>query len=83
MLSLFTLILIQEFEEYTLKPNNAAEEFMDYLNDFKRVWSKYSLEQFGLRVFEKDLPRLVKELPFPLGPTKDEVSDINNFVMKI
>ena len=83
MLSLFILILIQEFEEYTLQPNNAVEEFKDYMDGFKKTWAKYSLEQFGLRVFEKDLPKLVAQLPFPLGPAKEDAFDINNYVMKI
>ena len=44
MLSLFILILVQDFEEYTLQPNNAVEEFKEYMNDFKKVWGKFSLE---------------------------------------
>jgi hypothetical protein len=75
-LNLFILIIIQDFEEYNLKPNNPIEEFNDNLVHFKDIWNKFSKENAGLRMHQKWLFPFMKELKPPLGIGEDDRSKI-------
>ena len=75
-LNLFILIIIQDFEEYNLKPNNPIEEFNENLIHFRDKWNKFTKENAGLRMHQKWLFPFMKELKPPLGIGEDDRSKI-------
>ena len=67
-LNLFILIILQQFEEYHLNPDNPINKFREELeNSFIPVWKKYSARHDGVEVAENQLLPLFQSMPPPLG----------------
>ena len=69
MINLFVLILIEQFEEYHLNPNNPLNYFYNDLENFRKIWKKYSSEYKGIKIQHCNLINFFKELDKPLGDT--------------
>ncbi len=44
MLNLFTMVTLQQHEDFINKEENPIEKFSDMINSFKVSWNKYSLD---------------------------------------
>jgi hypothetical protein len=67
---------LKDFEEYNLKSDNPVEEFKDNLEHFKQIWNSHSKEYQGLRMHQKYLFALFRDLRPPLGVGTDDKSAI-------
>jgi len=67
-LNLFILVILQQFEEYHLNPDNPVNKFRETLEDvFKPHWEKYALKFGGLHIHETQLMDFFTTLPAPIG----------------
>jgi len=67
-LNLFILVILQQFEEYHLNPDNPVNKFRETLEDvFKPHWEKYALKYGGLHMHESQLLDFFTTLSAPLG----------------
>jgi len=67
-LNLFILVILQQFEEYHLNPDNPVNRFRETLEDvFKPHWEKYALKYGGLHMHESQLLDFFTTMPAPLG----------------
>jgi len=79
-LNLFILVLLQQFEEYHLNPDNPVNKFRESLDlVFIPHWEKYALKHGGTHLHEDQLFDFFLTLPTPLGfknsgSTKKEVA---------
>jgi len=67
ILSLFILIIMQQFEEYHLRVNNPIQTFRENLETFKKIWSEFSLASEGINISHRNLIEFYMKLPEPLG----------------
>jgi hypothetical protein len=67
MINLFVLVLIDQFENYYINPDNPLQEFSLHLQNFKTTWREFSKAYGGEKMKTEDLPKLIRALPDPLG----------------
>ena len=67
MLDFFVLIIIQQFEDYHFNPNNPLEIFFKNLDEFRRVWAKYTTKFKGTKITSRNLITFLSELKPPIG----------------
>ena len=66
MLNLFTMVILQHYDDYQSNPNSVFKVFNKDLKKFKAVWRLYASED-GLSVSFKDLPEILYDLGESLG----------------
>lgn len=67
-LNLFILVILQQFEEYHLNPDNPVNKFRETLEDvFRPHWEKYSLRHGGAFIHESQVFDFFLTMPEPLG----------------
>lgn len=67
LINLFILVLLQQFENYSLNPNNPLHTFKDYIAKFRKVWGKFIDVKQPMRIHSKYLVRFFTALKPPLG----------------
>ena len=67
LLNLFILVLIRQFENYCLNPDNPVHSFNDHLEKFRTVWSLFTVKEEGTRIKATSLVDFFKTLKTPLG----------------
>ncbi len=67
MINLFVLVLIDQFENYYINPDNPLQEFSLHLQNFKNTWNEFSKPYEGEKMRALDLPKLIRALPDPMG----------------
>lgn len=65
--NLFILVLLQQFENYNLNPDNPMHSFTEYLEKFRNVWSLFTAKHEKDKLHETKLPKFLKTLREPLG----------------
>ena len=67
LINLFILVLIRQFENYSLNPENPIHTFNDYLEKFRNIWSLFTVKEYGHRIKENLIVDFFKSLKSPLG----------------
>ena len=67
MLNLFILIMLQQFEEYHINPNNPLQEFKDYVDTFRKKWAIYTVKTKGVKLHRRQVVDMFRALEPPLG----------------
>lgn len=67
LVNLFILVLIRQFENYCLNPDNPIHSFNHNLEKFRNVWSLFTVRESGIRIKEKNLVNFFITLKPPLG----------------
>ena len=67
MLDFFVLIIIQQFEDYHANPDNPLEIFLENLDEFRRVWAKYTSQYLGKKIHSRHILKFLIELQPPIG----------------
>ena len=67
MLDFLVLIIIQQFEDYYFNPNNPLENFIENLDEFRRVWSQYTENYQGSKIHIRFLIPFLSNLRPPIG----------------
>ena len=63
MLNLFTMVTIQQYEEFNSKDENPIEKFEDLITYFKESWNKFSAyKDKGYRIKNANLVYFFNEL---------------------
>lgn len=65
--NLFILVLLQQFENYNLNPDNPMHSFTENLEKFRNVWSLFTAKQEKDRLHETKLLKFLKTLRAPMG----------------
>lgn len=63
MVNLFVLIILEQFEDNYLNPNNPLQNFAETSEVFKKYWVSYTMETEGIRIHEKKLIDFILDLP--------------------
>ena len=61
-LNISILILLQVFEEFHINPSNFLDILKKKIEDFEKIWGKYSEYYGGIKILEKDILKFFKEL---------------------
>ncbi len=85
MLNLFTMVTIQQYEDFNAKEENPIEKFSDLLNNFKEAWNKYSLDKDrGYRIKVINLNNFFFDLQGDLSQGyKKELDAIKKYVTEL
>jgi hypothetical protein len=67
MLNLFVLIILREFEENYINPENPLQNFKDDTQVFKNHWGIFTRKQMGIKMNEKYIVDFFLSMPKPLG----------------
>lgn len=67
MMNLFVLIIMKEFEENYIDPDNPLQNFREQEANFKSLWVKMTKNNSGIKIHEKFLTDFYFDLPLPLG----------------
>lgn len=67
MLNLFILVVLQEFENYYLNPNNPMQNFKEDVEKFKSVWLEFTEKYEAIMIKDSTLVRFFSRLEEPLG----------------
>lgn len=67
LINLFVLVLIRNFENYCLNPDNPIHSFTQYLEKFRNTWSLFTVKEYGIRIKESNLVNFFIALKPPLG----------------
>ncbi|CAI2366067.1 unnamed protein product [Moneuplotes crassus] len=67
LLNLFILVILQQFDEYYLPKDNVIDKFKKDLDTFKLNWTKFSRDDFGIKIKDHFLVEFFYSMPFPLG----------------
>ena len=67
MLNLFILIILQNFEELYIAPNNPITNFKNNLENFSKVWTNRTKHTRGVKIHSKMIVPFFRELEPPLG----------------
>jgi len=67
-LNLFILVILQQFEEYHLNPDNPVNKFREAMEDkFIPTWEKFSLKHGGAHIHENQLLSFFMTMQGPVG----------------
>jgi len=67
-LNLFILVLLQQFEEYHLNPDNPVNRFRETMEDkFVPIWQQFSLKHGGAHIHENQLLNFFMTMQQPIG----------------
>ena len=61
-MNLSILILLQVFEEFHINPANPILALREKVEEFERIWEKYTLEYKGIKIHQKNFFNFMKEL---------------------
>lgn len=67
MLNLFILIILDQYEYNYFNEENPLENFTMYELLFREEWTKFSHQDKGFRMQDKNLPFLLMEIKDPMG----------------
>ncbi|KAL4431572.1 hypothetical protein ABPG74_017277 [Tetrahymena malaccensis] len=67
LMNLFVLIIMNEFEENYINPDNPLSNFNEQEEQFKKRWVQMTQKDSGIKIHEKYLTEFYFELPAPLG----------------
>jgi len=67
MLNLFILVIIQQFEKFYLEEDNPLTRFKDDLENFMKVWIRFTERYQCIKIKENQLLAFFKKLPQALG----------------
>lgn len=67
LINLFILVLLQQFENYNLNPNNPLHTFKDYLSKFRKTWLEYIENSQNIKIHQRYLVSFFIALKPPLG----------------
>jgi len=67
MMNLFVLIIMNEFEENYIDPDNPLQNFREQEESFKSLWVIMTQKDFGVKIHERFLTDFYFALPEPLG----------------
>lgn len=67
LINLFILVLLQQFENYSLNPNNPLHTFKDYLSRFRAIWLRYIEKSDFIKIHHRYLVGFFMSLKPPLG----------------
>ncbi|EWS72781.1 cation channel family transporter (macronuclear) [Tetrahymena thermophila SB210] len=81
LMNLFVLIIMNEFEENYINPDNPLNNFNEQEDDFKKRWVIMTIKDSGIKIHEKNIPDFYFELQEPLG--FDYKRKSNEFVEKL
>lgn len=81
LMSLFTLTLLRQFEEFYINFNSPLQKYKDNLNNFKKIWSFVSEFDERSKIKCSNLLSFFKLLGSPLGYNQSE--SIENTYKKI
>jgi hypothetical protein len=70
LINLFILILINQYEEYHLNPDNPLHSFEENLERFRKAWSKFTSEHKGTKLEKAKLIKFLISLKPPMGKLK-------------
>ena len=76
LINLFILVLIRQFENYYLNPENPVHSFNDYLEKFRNIWSLFTVKEEGTKIKQKQIVNFFKSLKPPLG----KLNNINDYL---
>ena len=85
MLNLFTMVTIQQYEEFNAKEENPIEKFSDMVSNFKDSWNKYSLDKDkGHRIKIKNLINFFIDLNGDLSVNYDKnMEEIKKYISEL
>ncbi|KAL4431571.1 hypothetical protein ABPG74_017276 [Tetrahymena malaccensis] len=81
LMNLFVLIIMNEFEENYINPDNPLNNFNEQEDDFKKRWVLMTVKDSGIKIHEKNIPDFYFELQEPLG--FDYKRKANEFIEKL
>ncbi|KAL4475075.1 hypothetical protein ABPG74_001771 [Tetrahymena malaccensis] len=81
LMNLFVLIIMNEFEENYVNPNNPLTNFNEQEDSFKKRWVIMTIKDSGIKIHEKYIPEFYFELQEPLG--FDYKRKANEFIAKL
>ncbi|KAL4477028.1 hypothetical protein ABPG72_011725 [Tetrahymena utriculariae] len=81
LMNLFVLIIMNEFEENYINPNNPLNNFNEQEDSFKKRWVIMTVKDSGIKIHEKHIPEFYFELQEPLG--FDYKRKANEFIEKL
>ena len=67
LINLFILVLISQFENYCLNPENPVHSFNDHLEKFRNTWSLLTVRNQGVKIKATNIVDFLKTLKPPLG----------------
>lgn len=67
MVQLFVLVILQQFEENFMNPDNLLTNFKELAQDVQEEWTNQTAKWDGIKIHEKQLTDFYLQLKEPLG----------------
>lgn len=67
MINLFILVLLNQFDEYSINSENPMHTFKENLEQFRKGWSIYTVKHKGKKMHKKHILSFFKAMRPPLG----------------
>lgn len=67
MLNLFVLVILRQFEENYINPDNPLQNYKYDVSKFKEAWVNFTKDEDGMKLNEKNLVEFFINVPKPLG----------------
>ncbi|KAL4482140.1 hypothetical protein ABPG72_014953 [Tetrahymena utriculariae] len=81
MMSLFILIIIEQFENNYINPDNPINDFQYSEEDFKKQWVQFTRNSYGIKIHERFITDFYFSILRPLG--FDYKSKLKEFIEQV